>query len=183
MSQITQTEQRFQRMTDEHLPPPNSLLTLRDMVMELERLAIHFPRTDMDSAKWKVLFLTFHEDCKHLSFARLREACRRYRQNPDNRFFPTPGQLLGTLKTGFDAVYISPPKPKLLPEPELSPETIAERQRIVAEFAKSMRVSKQSSDREEPQAYTTVETQRHSELAPRLLANLQARLTNGQHNG
>lgn len=76
--------------------------TERDLVTELERLSIHFPRTDMDSRKWAMLFQSFSEDFKNKSLEEIRDGCRRYRQNAENRFFPTPGQLLEACKNPFD---------------------------------------------------------------------------------
>lgn len=86
-------------MTKELKAPPSSLqksraATDRELVIELERLATIFPRTDMDARKWSVLFETFSEDFQGKTLEQIRHACQQWRQNPDNRFFPTPGQLL-----------------------------------------------------------------------------------------
>ncbi len=35
------------------------------------------------------------------SIAQVRDACRRYRQNGENRFFPTSGQLLDLMKNPY----------------------------------------------------------------------------------
>jgi hypothetical protein len=78
------------------------LVTPRELVSELERLSIHFPRTDMDERKWRELFRTFVEDFQHLSLAEVTFGCRRYRQNPANKFFPTPGQLLEACKDPYE---------------------------------------------------------------------------------
>jgi len=77
-------------------------VSARELTIELERLAIAFPRTDMDSKKWMILFQTFYEDLKHKTLGQIQDGCRRYRQNADNRFFPTPGQLLEACKNPFD---------------------------------------------------------------------------------
>jgi len=76
--------------------------TPRELVMELERLATHYPRTDMDARKWALMFESFLEDFKGKSLEEIRYGCRRYRQKADNRFFPTPGQLLEACKNPFD---------------------------------------------------------------------------------
>lgn len=95
-------------MTKEPLGPHFSLqistpVTARELVTELERLAIAYPRADMDARKWKVLFETFYEDMKHKSLPEIREGCSRYRRSAENRFFPTPGQLLEACKNPLDA--------------------------------------------------------------------------------
>lgn len=75
--------------------------TPRDIVIELERLAIHYPRPDMDTRKWAVLFETFNADLQGRSLEEIRLGCQRYRQNHENRFFPTPGQLLAACKNQY----------------------------------------------------------------------------------
>ena len=77
-------------------------LNARAMTVELERLALAFPRTDMDSAKWSMLFRTYFEDLQFLTIETLRAGCSRYRRNAENRFFPSPGQLLAACKDPFD---------------------------------------------------------------------------------
>ena len=110
-------------MTREPKEQPSSLqewkqATARDIVMELERLAVAFPRADMDARKWSVLFETFFEDLQGLSIEAIRGGCRRYRRNPENRFFPSPGQLLEACKNPFD---VSGPPRRYDPLPELPP--------------------------------------------------------------
>ena len=77
--------------------------TARDLTIELERLAIHFPRTDMDARKWQLLFETFRLDFQGMTLAEIQNGCRRYRKNPENRFFPTPGQLLAACANPYDS--------------------------------------------------------------------------------
>lgn len=48
----------------------------------------------MDPKKWAILTANWWVDLQHLSYDRLEELCGAYRRNPENRFFPTPGQLL-----------------------------------------------------------------------------------------
>lgn len=108
-------------MTREHSEPPCSSLTKREMVTELERLAITYPRTDMDPRKWMLLFETFWADIRHLTLNSLRDGCRRYRTNAANRFFPSPGQLLEACRDPFDGIF--PNRPPALPAPEDQPLT------------------------------------------------------------
>ena len=77
-------------------------LSAGEMVAELERLAMVYPRADMDSRKWSILFLTFFEDLGRLTLENLRDGCSRYRRNPSNRFFPSPGQLLDACRDPYD---------------------------------------------------------------------------------
>ena len=83
-------------------PKSNRTVSEREMVIELERLAISYPRTDMDQHKWAALFATFYEDCRHLTLNQIQDGCRRYRQEPSNRFFPTPGQFLAACRSPFE---------------------------------------------------------------------------------
>lgn len=44
---------------------------------------------------------TYCEDLKHTTDAELADACRRWRMNAANKFFPTPGQLLDAGRNPF----------------------------------------------------------------------------------
>lgn len=44
----------------------------------------------------------FCNDLRGKSIEEIRYGCRRYRMNPENRFFPTPGQLIEACKNPFD---------------------------------------------------------------------------------
>lgn len=57
----------------------------------------------MTPGKWKVLFATYYDDLKLLSFEELQYGCIRYRKDADNKFFPTPGQLLEACKNPYDS--------------------------------------------------------------------------------
>ncbi len=69
----------------------------------------------MDPRKWAILFQTFIEDLAHKTLDEIRDGCRRYRTNPENRFFPSPGQLLEACRNPFD----SPPHHRHYSEPAL----------------------------------------------------------------
>lgn len=86
-------------MTREHEPPHGSLQNSRpatptEIITELDRLSLPYHRPDMTEGKWRQLFLMFCEDLKGKTLAQIQMACRRWRQGADNKFFPTPGQLL-----------------------------------------------------------------------------------------
>lgn len=55
--------------------------------------------TDQERKVWLKALL---EDLAHLSDAQLAYGCARYRRDPENRFFPSPGQLLAACKSPFD---------------------------------------------------------------------------------
>lgn len=80
---------------------PNSPEKLAAILVELERLAIHYPRTDMDRAKWRELFRTFAGDLARFSVNDVRYGCTHWRQSGE-RFFPTPGQLIETIRQSGD---------------------------------------------------------------------------------
>lgn len=113
-------------MTREPSAQPSQLqiskpASAREVIAELERLAIHFPRTDMDSRKWQLLFETFREDMADLSIEQIREGCLQYRNDPDNRFFPTPGQLKEACKGRFEhkeQTFFRAPKIEPIPREE-----------------------------------------------------------------
>lgn len=171
-------QKRFQRMTREPEGQQFGLLDKRTMVTELERLAVHFPRTDMDERKWGFLYDAFWEDCRLLTTSQFRNICRAYRQNPANRFFPTPGQLLDAAHSPMDDVYIVPEheKYKALPAPEISEEEIAKRSKMLKELIAQQGVIPDSGERADPKPYTTLELQIHSKLASALLENLNKRI-------
>lgn len=78
-------------------------MTDRDFLTEMERLAVAYPRTDMDPRKWRILWQTYWDDLSHLTLAQLRDGCARYRRNSENRFFPSPGQLLEAARNPFES--------------------------------------------------------------------------------
>jgi hypothetical protein len=45
-----------------------------------------------------MLLLDMLEDLEGYSPEKLRDACRQYRTNPENRFFPSSGQLIGIMR-------------------------------------------------------------------------------------
>lgn len=86
----------------------------RDFLMEMERLSISHPRmgaAQMDQKAWRVLFQVLWEDLQHLDLTQLRAGIGRYRRNPENRFFPTSGQLLEACKSPFDTASPAHSKP------------------------------------------------------------------------
>ena len=87
-------------------PQRNSLQSSKEWTKQaievLERLAVHYPRTDMVEAKWRLLFMSFLEEIQHKSIDELRTGAARYCRNQENKFYPTPGQLLEACRNPFD---------------------------------------------------------------------------------
>lgn len=63
----------------------------------LAKLALHYYRPDFGPTQVKQLIEDFLDDLETWSVYSVERACRAYRNNPENRFFPTPGQLKGEL--------------------------------------------------------------------------------------
>lgn len=68
----------------------------------LLKLSSHYWRPDATPTQAAEVIEDFMEDLSHLTPDDVERACMRYRMNQENRFFPTPGQLLGALKSSFD---------------------------------------------------------------------------------
>ena len=64
----------------------------------LARLALHYWRPDFQPEQVKLVLQDFLYDLRAYEVRDIAHACDRYRQGPENRFFPTPGQLLAILK-------------------------------------------------------------------------------------
>lgn len=167
-------------MTKEASDLPHGLITPQDLRIELERLSTHFPRTDMNPAKWVLLAQDFWEDCQHLTVEQLRTLCRAYRSKPENRFFPTPGQLLEATHHPFEDVYITPEREyyRALPAPELSPEEFERRCQVLRDLADKLSTQKQRRAPDEiPDIVMTPELeQRERDLREVRQGNLERRL-------
>ncbi len=68
--------------------------------MELSRLAMHY-HNSLSSPQIASRNADFCQDLVGLSLQQIRNGCRRYRDNPENKFFPAPGQLLEACKSPF----------------------------------------------------------------------------------
>jgi hypothetical protein len=64
----------------------------------LAELALHFWRPNFTPTQVKHLLADFLEDLEDYTPAEVAEACKIYRCNSENRWFPTPGMLLAILK-------------------------------------------------------------------------------------
>lgn len=95
--------------------------TREDIMVELTRLAVHFP-TSLSPQEQALRLSEFCHDLKGKTLEEIRYGCRRYRQNPENRFFPTPGQLLEACKNPFETYTSRRYDPLDGLPPALSPE-------------------------------------------------------------
>lgn len=86
-------------------------------------LELKYGRSPMTDGERRVWLKEWVEDLGHLSDAEIAYGCARYRRNPANRFFPTPGQLLEACKNPFD----SPPGKTYAKFEELPPPMDADR--------------------------------------------------------
>lgn len=80
----------------------------------LSKLALHYWRADFTPEQAKMLLADFYDDLGKFTPAEIQTACARWRRNPENRFFPTPGGLLGLLTPKSDPphhlkLYRAPP--------------------------------------------------------------------------
>lgn len=71
---------------------------MRDFATHLGKLALHFWRPDFTPEQAKQMYGDFVADLAGITAEELAEACRAWRLNPANSFFPTPGKLRELLK-------------------------------------------------------------------------------------
>jgi hypothetical protein len=63
----------------------------------LAKLALVYWRPDFSPAQAKELYAQYLDDLRDLPFSEIVDAVEKYRRNPENKFFPTPGQLRGAI--------------------------------------------------------------------------------------
>lgn len=95
------------------LPPTPA--TPQEIIVELSRLSVVMAhQSAMTKEDQALRFAALCEDLKGKTVDEIRDGCRRYRRNPKNRFFPTPGELLEACRNPF----ASPPGRGYGPTPE-----------------------------------------------------------------
>lgn len=67
------------------------------ILLLLAKLALNYWRPDFTAGQAKQLYLQYLDDLRDHAFADIKEAIDKYRQNPENKFFPTSGQLRGLI--------------------------------------------------------------------------------------
>jgi hypothetical protein len=62
------------------------------------QLALVYWRPDFTPAQAKQLYAQYLDDVRDYSFSDIRQAVEKYRRSPENKFFPTPGQIRGLIE-------------------------------------------------------------------------------------
>lgn len=68
-----------------------------EKLVALARLQSHFYQPGQTSQQIRAVLEDMLDDLKEYSPQNIERACKYYRSNPENRFFPTSGQLIGAL--------------------------------------------------------------------------------------
>lgn len=68
------------------------------ILIQLARLALMYWRPDFTPGQAKQLYEMYLDDLSVYSFYDITKACEKFRQNADNKFFPTSGQLRGLIE-------------------------------------------------------------------------------------
>src|ERR1051326_3074154 len=80
----------------------SSPATKAQIIARITALEMYYPKSPMTDGERKVWFAQWCDDLKHKTDSEIAYACTRYRQNSENRFFPTPGQLIALCQPAFD---------------------------------------------------------------------------------
>lgn len=79
----------------------------------LAKLAVVYWRPDFTAGQAKQLYTQYLDDLRPFGFKDIAAAIETYRQNPENKFYPLPGQLRGIIATPYSW---DPSPKKHLPE-------------------------------------------------------------------
>src|ERR1051326_6571435 len=80
----------------------SSPATKAQIIARVTALEMYYPKSPMTDGERKVWFAQWCDDLKHKTDSEIAYACTRYRQNSENRFFPTPGQLIALCQPAFE---------------------------------------------------------------------------------
>lgn len=88
----------------------------------LARLQGHYYQPGQTSQQLKAIFEDLLEDLAHLTASEVQIACRRYRSDGENKFFPTSGQLLRAFDPPAKEAHFNLPKftANMYERPEIS---------------------------------------------------------------
>lgn len=84
------------QLQDTHRPPVDPE-TAGAIGLEVARISAHF-RADLRPAQAELLTKDFIEDLGSYRIADIQAGFSRYRRNPENRFFPKPGQIIAEIE-------------------------------------------------------------------------------------
>lgn len=73
------------------------------IITVLTKLSIHYWQGGKDERGWSSMMEDYLEDLEHVPADLLQDACRRYRRNPSNRFFPKSADILLIVAPGIRA--------------------------------------------------------------------------------
>lgn len=68
------------------------------ILIQLAKLALMYWRPDFTPGQAKQLYEMYLDDLRVYSFYDICKACEKFRQNADNKFFPTSGQIRGLIE-------------------------------------------------------------------------------------
>lgn len=71
------------------------------ILLLLAKLAVVYWRPDFTAGQAKQLYTQFLDDLREFAFADIAEAIEKYRRDPENKFYPLPGQLRGLIATPY----------------------------------------------------------------------------------
>lgn len=75
--------------------------TRKQILARVASLELLYGRQAMSDTERRVWLETYCEDLNGRSDDQIADACKRYRQNGENRYFPTPGALLDLMKNPY----------------------------------------------------------------------------------
>lgn len=71
------------------------------ILLLLAKLAIVYWRPDFTPQQAKQLYSQYLDDLREFAFADIAGAVQTFRRDPENKFFPLPGQLRGLITTPY----------------------------------------------------------------------------------
>lgn len=84
-------------------------VTQKELAIILGRLAAHFPSRNLSAKQAEYVVADWFSDVKHFPAATLEAACTKWRRDPENKWFPTPGQLIALCNRIPDPGFKRPP--------------------------------------------------------------------------
>lgn len=67
------------------------------ILLLLAKLAVVYWRPDFTAGQAKQLYSQYLDDLRDFAFQDIADAIEKYRRDPENKFYPSPGQLRGLI--------------------------------------------------------------------------------------
>lgn len=67
------------------------------ILLLLAKLAVVYWRPDFTASQAKELYSQYLDDLRDFAFQDIADSIEKYRRDPENKFYPTPGQLRGAI--------------------------------------------------------------------------------------